>query len=1057
MFAALGVFLRYRRRYYLVAQAEFEHRSMDGSTHEASTPTLLPTPLPLPDESEASTALVLVCALTLLLAAALTAVAYALLDAVLIAPWRAERVRVRRAAPAAAPDAATSAAAAATAAAAAAAVAANGSAAAAAPRAAPPPRVVFAAVRAATGGFSAARKIGEGATGEVFRGELDGAPVAVKVLRLPLQATAEARAQLERRFRAELEVLGRFVGHPRIVRLQSFAINDAAGGGGGGTNAGAGGGGNAAAGGGGGGVEAAQRPYALVFELLEEGSLADHLRAAGGAASLKAPLTALERVDAALGVAQGLAFLHGLREPGEAGAAPAGALAPVLHRDVKAANVGLTRHNGAYYAKLLDCGLAKAMRPPEAGAAGGRGGAAAASFTSGILGTPGYMAPEVANGIYTVRSEIYSLGVVLLELLAGRVAGAQTATELRDAAEDAEAGKKGDGAATAAANAEAGVWPPAAAAALAALALACVASRAAVRPADMKTVIAGLRGVRAALEGAAAAVPLAACGVCLEDVPAVAGALCKAAAPAARHFICHGCLEQHVNARLEPRLLAAAEGAMPCHAGAAACRAEPWALEDLTEHLNKATLVAYGRALRYQLYDAERARRLAEEAFAARERAANDARLALAERVRQHRLVIAERLLLLRCPRCATAFNDYSDCNALQCGQCGCGFCALCLVDCGRDAHAHYREAHGGDIFNRALFERTHRERRARTVAAAVRALAGEGAELQRALVAELAKADLRDLGIGVEDVLRDAAVGEGVEGDEALARRLQAEEDAAAAQGPPLPAVLAELGAAGVAPARIIALLRAHPGSLEVAVAGSRSLAVNSCSVVGRTMCIAAGAAPALVALAGEGVVKGSAGAAKQVARAMANLSYNSADGQARLLACGAAPAVVALAGEGVVKGSAGAAQLVARAMANLSDNSADGQARLLACGAAPALVALAGEGVIKGDAGAAESVALAMANLSANSDDGQAKLLACGAAPALVALAGEAVVKGSAGAAEWVAGAMVNLSISDDGQLLACGAAPALVALAGEDVVKGDAGAARYVAMAMASLEDW
>ena len=366
------------------------------------------------------------------------------------------------------------------------------------------------------------------------------------------------------------------------------------------------------------------------------------------------------------------------------------------------------------------------------------------------MGTPGYMATEVSNGVYTARSEVYSLGVVLLELLTGRCVGARTATELRDAAED------GEGAATVAVSAEAGgVWTPAAAAALAALALACVASRAAKRPTDMRAVIEGLRGVRANL---AAAAPLAACGICLEDVPAVSGALCKAATPAPRHFICHGCLQQHVDARLEPRLLAAAKGAVPCHAGAAACKAEPWALEDLTEHLDKATLVAYGRALRYQLYDAAEARRLAEEAFAARERAANDARLALAERVRQHRLVIAERLLLLRCPRCAVVFSDYSGCNALVCGKCGCGFCAVCLKDCGRDAHPHHREAHG-DYFDRALFERTHRERRAHAVAAAVRALAGEGAKLQRALVAELAKADLRDLGIGAEDVLREAGV----------------------------------------------------------------------------------------------------------------------------------------------------------------------------------------------------------------------------------------------------------------------------------------------------------
>jgi len=107
----------------------------------------------------------------------------------------------------------------------------------------------------------------------------------------------------------------------------------------------------------------------------------------------------------------------------------------------------------------------------------------------------------------------------------------------------------------------------------------------------------------------------------------------------------------------------------------------------------------------------------------------------------------------------------------------------VCLADCGRDAHDHHRASHGGDPFNRPLFEKTHRERRAAAVADYVRALAPEGAELQRALVAELAKADLRDLKIGADDVLRAAGGGGGGGGgedDEALARRLQAEEYAA-------------------------------------------------------------------------------------------------------------------------------------------------------------------------------------------------------------------------------------------------------------------------------------
>ena len=56
--------------------------------------------------------------------------------------------------------------------------------------------------------------LGSGATGEVFSGALEGAPVAVK--RLKLAAIPNARAELSRRFRAEVEVLSKYT-HPRLL------------------------------------------------------------------------------------------------------------------------------------------------------------------------------------------------------------------------------------------------------------------------------------------------------------------------------------------------------------------------------------------------------------------------------------------------------------------------------------------------------------------------------------------------------------------------------------------------------------------------------------------------------------------------------------------------------------------------------------------------------------------------------------------------------------------------------------------------------------------------
>ena len=169
--------------------------------------------------------------------------------------------------------------------------------------------------------------LGRGATGEVYLGALHGAPIAAKRLRAPAGASAEVLAALTRRFRAELATLSSFQ-HPRIVRLLHTC--EATG--------------------------EPEHPFVLVFELLEGGSLADRLRGADGGAAKRGPaLTALQRVDAALGIAHGLKYLHGLRDAGEGAGG-----APVVHRDVKSANVGFSLQSGGgaggeLYAKLIDC------------------------------------------------------------------------------------------------------------------------------------------------------------------------------------------------------------------------------------------------------------------------------------------------------------------------------------------------------------------------------------------------------------------------------------------------------------------------------------------------------------------------------------------------------------------------------------------------------------------------------------------------------------------------------------------------------------------------------
>ena len=92
----------------------------------------------------------------------------------------------------------------------------------------------------------------------------------------------------------------------------------------------------------------------------------------------------------------------------------------IIHRDLKPANIKV-RPDGIV--KVLDFGLAKALERPAQTAA------AAESSTQGvdvtrvglILGTPAYMSPEQAQGgLVDERSDIWSFGVVLFEMLTGR-------------------------------------------------------------------------------------------------------------------------------------------------------------------------------------------------------------------------------------------------------------------------------------------------------------------------------------------------------------------------------------------------------------------------------------------------------------------------------------------------------------------------------------------------------------------------------------------------------------------------------------------------------------
>uniref|UniRef100_A0A2P2JKA4 Protein kinase domain-containing protein n=3 Tax=Rhizophora mucronata TaxID=61149 RepID=A0A2P2JKA4_RHIMU len=130
----------------------------------------------------------------------------------------------------------------------------------------------------------------------------------------------------------------------------------------------------------------------LCYELIPNGSLEAWLH---GPLGVNCPLDWDTRMKIALDAARGLAYLHEDSQP------------CVIHRDFKASNILLENN---FHAKVADFGLAK--QAPE-----GR----ANYLSTRVMGTFGYVAPEYAmTGHLLVKSDVYSYGVVLLELLTGR-------------------------------------------------------------------------------------------------------------------------------------------------------------------------------------------------------------------------------------------------------------------------------------------------------------------------------------------------------------------------------------------------------------------------------------------------------------------------------------------------------------------------------------------------------------------------------------------------------------------------------------------------------------
>ncbi|KAK3439239.1 hypothetical protein EUGRSUZ_C03357 [Eucalyptus grandis] len=126
----------------------------------------------------------------------------------------------------------------------------------------------------------------------------------------------------------------------------------------------------------------------LVYEYVPNGSLDLHLHGEG-----RPTLDWAARLKAAVGSAKGLAYLHEDCHP------------KILHRDVKAANILL---NSECEGKIADFGFAKFFSGSN-------------PRMSRLVGTFGYIPPEsILSGEQTEKSDTFSFGIVLLELITGR-------------------------------------------------------------------------------------------------------------------------------------------------------------------------------------------------------------------------------------------------------------------------------------------------------------------------------------------------------------------------------------------------------------------------------------------------------------------------------------------------------------------------------------------------------------------------------------------------------------------------------------------------------------